>query len=253
MRTSVTLGITTVCFVCAFHLARADERTAVDRIVTKAIEAAGGKEKLSGVKATTWKTRTVLHDPKKGIVETVGVFCMQGPDHYRAETTQTLKGKRVEKVVVVNGANRWVKEDGRTRALSARAYAEVKGRNYAIIIANTPTILRNPALRLSLAGEIDVRDRPAVGLKITFSPFEDLTMYYDKVNGLPLKSEMTTRKPGGAESTLETVFGSHTSVGGITIPFKAAASRDGEPVAEVEVLEVKFHRSELDEKLFARP
>lgn len=233
-------------------LARGDDREAIDRIVEKAIRAAGGEGNLSRVRAAQWKMKTIVHGPR-GTVETTGEYAQQLPEFYRAEVICEAGGKTKRRIVVINRQGRWLHEDGVTRPLPDRALGEVRENNHAISLANNPLQLRRRDLRLTYLGESKVGSRKAVGIRVRGGGYQDVEVDYDAQTGLILRSVMRQRGASGKTGPLETLYSYHHEVEGVVVPFKATSLRDGKAVAEMELFEVHIFPDGLDETVFARP
>src|SRR5262249_7958856 len=84
-----------------------------------------------------------------------------------------------------------------------------------------------------------VGDTPANGLEVTGPDGKDFTLYFDKVNGLPVKLVARVRGPQGQESTQVTTFGVYKDFDGIKKATKIERMRDGEKALEEEIIEFK--------------
>jgi hypothetical protein len=88
----------------------ADEATDAEarRIVDRALVALGGKEKLAGVKAATFKAKGKFYWLGTG-TDFTGEMAVQGLAKARTELTFEFLGKQQTIIAVVNGDKGWVR------------------------------------------------------------------------------------------------------------------------------------------------
>jgi hypothetical protein len=105
---AVVLGTAAVC---------ADDQGVIQRIVDKAIKAAGGEAKLKKFRATLWRSHSLVYGPG-GVVESSGEYALDTLDHYRSDVTTTDHGRTSRRITVQSGRKCWVNENGMTAAVS---------------------------------------------------------------------------------------------------------------------------------------
>jgi hypothetical protein len=122
-------------------------RTADDKdaqaILDKAIKALGGEEKLSKVKAATWKekNKTTSND-----IEMTTTVTVQGLDHLRSEYELELHGKKVKGVNVFAENKGWFLSGDNKGKSDANALAVQKRSVYHLVVPMTVVPLKNKAV-----------------------------------------------------------------------------------------------------------
>jgi hypothetical protein len=231
--------------------ARADEQAVIQRIVDKAIQAAGGEAKLKKFCSTVWRNHSLVYG-RGGVVESSGEYALDTLDHYRSDVTTTDHGQTSRRIIVVNGRKCWVNENGRTVAVPKSFLKRVMAGNFNVVMANNPANLKNRSLKLSLVDEVKIGDRRAVGITVAHPSGPVVTLYFDKEKGLVLKAA-SSGFDGDRRVVHETVYTYHREVQGVWIPFKASTFENGKLTSEMELIEIKMSKDRLDPKLFARP
>jgi hypothetical protein len=104
---------------------------------------------------------------------------------------------------------------------------------------------------LSLLGEIKVGNRDAVGLTVGHKDRKDVALFFDKENGLPVKSEVRLTAPKGDEITVEYTYSDYKDFGGVKLPAKVRIKFEDKE-AVMELTEVK-PAEQADAGLFDKP
>src|SRR5947209_9531826 len=137
------------------------------QLIDRALEAAGGAERLAQPRAYTFKqelTAKSRKDPAGVVSRTTYYF--QPPKKFRLEEESQRGGRPSKYVEVINGARGWAKRDGVPQALNPQSVArpaEVQqGFGYKFILN-----LWDPSATAAALGESRVDDRPVVGVKLT--------------------------------------------------------------------------------------
>src|SRR5205823_3622717 len=101
-----------------------------------------------------------------------------------------------------NGDNAWISADGQTKEFPNKDLPFLKDLLYAVRLPQMVPALRDKDFKLGHLGEINIKDQPAVGLSIAHKDHKDVSLFFDKKEGLPLKSEIRLMTPGGKEVTV---------------------------------------------------
>jgi hypothetical protein len=241
-------------FVAALAFTLSQSARAADdpkAIVDKGIKALGGEEKLSKVKAYTWKSKGKL---KFGDNE--GTFTVEGTvdglEHLRSKFTGDFGGNNIEAVAVLAGDKGWRSFMGMTMDLDGDALANEKRSTYLQVIPSTLVPLKDKKFKLEADKEDKVGDKPAVGVKITGPDGKDFSIFFDKESGLPVKVVAKVVDFMGTEFTQETILDAYKDFDGIKKATKTESKRDGERFIEAEVTEFKV-LDKVDPKTFAKP
>jgi hypothetical protein len=106
---------------------------------------------------------------------------------------------------------------------------------------------------LAPLGELNVGDKPGLGVKITHKEHREMDLFFDKETGLLRKLGIRLPDmPGGQEVEWEFLFSDAKEFGGVKHFTKMTLQRDGKKLLTMEVEEVK-PQEKLDESLFAKP
>jgi hypothetical protein len=248
MRTAMRLGTVTAVFLIMSALTGADDTKECKAIVEKAIAAAGGEEKLAQLQAATWRTRS------SSILKTAtATLAGQLPDKFRAESEAEIDGKAVRQVRIVNGDRGWIQINGKTERMSPEMVAASKITFYHKSLAWALLPLREPGLQFTPLGAAVVNGRQAVGIRVVQSGRPAVKMYFDRVTGLPVKTETILRDPKtGKDVTTELTYSDHRNFSGLNLPGRTTTWKDGQYFGHLEVLD--FHpEKKLDDKLFQAP
>jgi hypothetical protein len=230
----------------------ADDQTELYAVIAKAIDAAGGKTKLEKFKAATWKGKGKFHGLGQAIDYT-GEWAVQAPGKQRVVIEFEVNNMQFKHMRVVNGDMGWIRMMDNTTDMDKETLAEEKEQMYAGWVSRL-TPLKDKGFQLSPLGEVKVGDRDAVGIKVAHKDHRDVNLFFDKQNGLLLKSE-TQRKDvqaGGRELLEEMLFGDYKEMDGMRRASKVTIKRDGKLYVEAEVFD--FRQAEkLDDSVFAKP
>lgn len=248
MRKWLILSVT-LCVLVGFaqRSLAADEPKA---IIEKAIKAYGGEDKLSKLKAGQSKS--------KGKIELFGGLSFtqesshQVPGKLKEVTSMEVMGNQVTITMVFNGKEGWISAMGQTQAMEGKMLDEMKEGIHLARVSRLVT-LKDKEFELKPLGEVKVRDKAAVGVKVTSKGHRDIGLYFDKTSGLLAKVEHRGVDPqSGAEFNEERFMSDYKATSGIQTPRKLLIHRDGKKFMEVEVEEVKI-LDKIDDSEFAKP
>ncbi len=230
---------------------RADDDKDTKTILDKAIKALGGEEKLSMIKAATWKAKGKINFGGNEN-EFTSQSTVQGADHYRSEFEGEFGGNKVKGVVVLAGDKGWRKFGEMGSELDKDALANEKRSLYLQMIPATLLVLKEKAYKVEAAGEEKVGDKPAVAIKVMTPDGKDFKLSFDKESGLPVKLVAKVIGFMGDEFTQETTYRDYKDFEGIKKATKIESKRDGEKFVEVEITEFKL-LDKVDPKTFTEP
>jgi hypothetical protein len=220
-------------------------------ILDKAIKALGGEEKLSKVKAATWKAKGTItfngNDNKFTSTTTV-----QGLNHFRSVFEGEFGGNKVKGITVLAKDKGWRKFGDNINELDEQGLANEKRTVYLQVVPMTLLPLKDKAFKVEAAGDKQIGGKPAVGLKVTGPDRKDFTLFFDKDSGLPVLLVAKVVGFGGDEFTQETGFSDYKEFGGIKKATKIVSKRDGEKFVETQITEFKA-LDKVDAKTFEEP
>lgn len=220
-------------------------------ILDKAIKALGGEEKLSKIKAVTWKIKgKITFDGNDN--EFTGATTVQGLDHFRSTFEGEFGGNKIMGVTVLAKDKGWRQFGDNKMELDENALANQKRTVYLQVVPMTLVQLKGKGFKVQAAGEKKVGDKPAVGIKVTGPDSKDFTLFFDKESGLPVMMSAKVLGFMGEEFTQESTFADYKEIGGIKKATKITSKRDGEKFMEVQITEFKVHDT-VDPKTFEEP
>ncbi len=244
-----------VALLTAIGPVRADDDAKLRAVIDKAIKETGGAEKLSKFKGSASKSKGKFYGPPAGGegIEYTGATSLQLPDRIRTEVDSEFNGQKFKFVQVVNGDKGWILFGDQTHEMSKEMLAEAREQMNTANIVHL-AVLSSKDYSLSALGEMKVGDRQAIGVRVERKGFRPVSLFFDKENGLLLKTETRGKDPmrGGEEFTAETIYGDYKKVEGVRIAHKVTIKRDGKPFVDAEVTEVKLSEK-LDESVFDKP
>jgi hypothetical protein len=220
-------------------------------VLDKGIKALGGEEKLSAIKAATWKGKGKINLGGNDNDFTLEVT-VQELGHLRSEFEGDFNGQKMKGVMVLAGDKGWRKFGDMGMELDKDGVANEKRNAYLQMIPITLVPLKGAEFKLASAGVDKVADKPAVGIKATGSDGKDFTIYFDKESGLPVKLVAKVVGFDGSEAMQETIYSNYKEFDGIQKATKISSKRDGEKFIDEDVTAFKL-LDKVDPKTFTEP
>jgi hypothetical protein len=248
-RSVLVLGL---CLVISAPLSAAEEeQKAAQATIDRAIKAMGGAEAVGKMKSLTWKAKAKV-SVNEVEVTTSEDWSAKGIDKYHVDFNITINSNNVDGSMILNGDKGWSKVKGRVNELPKGLPAGFQhifrsGR----LIHLLPQAKEKP-YELSPLGELKVDGKESIGVRISQKDRPDVSIYFDKTTGLPLKAEVrVVEVDGGQELGYEVFFKDYKDFDGIKHPAKIIVHRDGKQAAESEISDLK--PQDLDDGLFDKP
>jgi hypothetical protein len=222
-----------------------DERA----IIEKAVKAHGGADKIAKCKAGRVKAEGTFTTPV-GDAEYTHDETFELPVKMRREFRMTAMGKTNTLLIVCDGDKTWARRgDGPTEDAGKAGSLD---RHPSLTPTTLPGLLEK-GVTLSALKEDKVNDRAAVGVKVEVDGKWQRDLYFDKENGLLLKSVKPAVGPAAREpAKIEAVFEEYKEAGGIQVARKITTYNGGKKTDSVRITEVKF-LDKVDEGVFAKP
>ncbi len=230
--------------------ARADDKDAA-AVLDKAIKALGGEEKLSKIKAASWKTKGTFTFGDNESAFT-GETTVQGIDRQHGRFEGEFGGMKFVGITVLAGDKGWRKFGDMGGELDKDALANAKRMAYLAYVPVTLVDLKGKGFKIEAATEEKIGDKAVSVIKAIGPDGKDFTIAFDKESGLPVRQVAKVVGFMGEEFTQETTFGDYKELGGIQKATKIVNKRDGEKFQEVQVTEFKV-LDKVDPKLFEEP
>lgn len=232
--------------------ARAEDDAKPREVIAKAIKAHGGADNLKKFQATVTKSKGKFYGLGDAIDYT-SEASIQLPNRIRSEVSGNVSGQEFKFLQLVNGDKGWVKRGENTDDMNKEQLAEAKEQLNVATIAHL-VALGDKEYKLSSLGDSKVGGRDAVGVRVEREGFRPVSLFFDKGNGLLVKTETRGKDlmRGGEEYTGVNVYSDFKKVGGLMIPHKIKITRDGKDYVDSETTEVKLSEK-LDDAVFAKP
>ena len=246
------LGVWCVAGLLAGGAARADDAADVKAVLGRAVAAHGGAGHLAKSKAVTMRIKGKVYPAGDG-VDYTGDIAPQLPDRMRFEMSLTVMGTGLKIKTVVKGDKGWVAVNDMVMEMSKEQIAEPREQMHVAAVTRL-VALRDKAYKLSPLGDGKVDGKDAVGVRVEHKDHRDVSLWFDKKDGLLLKTETRGKDPmaGDNEFTAETLYDDYKKVDGHPVAHKVTVKRDGKLFLESESSDVKVSEK-LDDSTFEKP
>ncbi len=228
---------------------RADDKGL--EIVKKAIEASGGKEKLSKYTAGTLKM--------KGTGSTMGFDITMHidasyalPNMYKAVMSMEVKNlnQKLAMTQIVNGNRAKMTVNGMPVPLTEAVSEELKQSALMMNVTHLTPLL-DPTYKVTASDkEIKVDGKDAVGIRVSSKDLKEMKLYFDKKTFYLVKVERDGLDQATGQNVLEEHFFSNyqKTPEGISHPMKMVILQDGKKIMEMETVDYKpLEKIELKE------
>jgi hypothetical protein len=251
MRICLSLSVAVALLMAATLPAPADDQADITALFGKAIKAMGGEEKVSKLQAVSWNGK-VEHRLGEKTLTMVLEASVQGWDKYRVAADMQAGGASRKLLVVINGSDGWGQENmGDVKDLPKEALPFWRDSLYPVRVLHLLTRLKSNDFRMSPLGELKIGDKEAVGVQVAHKDHKDVSLFFDKVSGLPLKSETRLMLPSNKEIAVEYHLSDYKEFDGLKHFSKITVKADGKDFV-IELSELRAHEK-LDDTLFAKP
>jgi hypothetical protein len=226
----------------------ADDEAKLRAVLDKAIKAHGGADNLKKFQAEVVKSKGTFYGMGEGI-EYTETMSIQHPDRMRID----IEADNFKFTQVFNKDKGWRKINDSTEDLPKEEVAEIGEQMYAGTVSSL-VVLQDKSYKLSPLVENKVGDRAAIGMRVEHKGHRPISLYFDKDNGLLLKTETTGKdaRNDNKEFTSEELLSDYKKVGELMVAHKVRINRDGKKYVEAEVTECKLSEK-LDDSVFAKP
>jgi hypothetical protein len=219
-------------------------------IVSKAIEAHGGKESLDKFKAMTFSGKGTFYGLGQGVPFSAD-WKIQMPKQIRFDMNMDFMGQRIQFMEVVGKEKGWQKINDEVKDLSREEVAEKHAQLYADQLTQLTPLL-HPDIKLSTIGEVKVGDQESVGIKASQKGQRDVNLYFDKKTLLLVKADYEVKEAVGVAQNQEVFYSKYQKVNGVSQPMKIAIHRDGKLFVDTEISNLQL-LEKLDDSAFDRP
>lgn len=225
---------------------RAEKATDAGAVIARAIQAAGGEDKLARFQAATWTEKGTFYGAGADGVPYTGHYAVQWPHQFKMEIENFF-------TMVINGDKGWSDMGGGATEMPKAQMDEQKENHHSGWIT-TLLPLKDKAFHLTLLDEAKVNDKPAVGVKVSGAGHRDVLLYFDRASGLLVKSQMRGKdvEQGGKEFVQESLYQDYQDVDGVKMPMKLVIQRDGARYLEAQHSDLKA-AGHLADDVFKKP
>jgi hypothetical protein len=230
---------------------RADDQPDVKPVLEKAMKAMNGEAKLAKLTTVAAKCKLTHNDGNMEItVDLDGTF--QGMSQYKADVEVQVGGNSFKGVMVFNGDKGWFKKDDKTDEAPEGVGPFVQNFFYAGRLPLLLPAFKDKDFKLTPLGEVMVGTQPAIGVSISHKDRKDVSLFFDKDKGLPIKSEIRLSEPRtDKEIMVEYHYSDYKDFNGVKVCSKIAIKFDNKEFA-LELSELKGV-NKLDDSHFDRP
>jgi hypothetical protein len=245
-----SLTVLALCLVFAGPASRADDQADARALLDKAIKAMGGEAKLAKLGTASVKGKLTASEGGQNLEITLeGIW--QGLQQYRADVEVQEGGTNFKGVLVFNGDKGWLKKMCNTEDAPPGVVPFIRNIFYAGRMPQLLPSLKDKAYTLSLLGEVKVGTEDAVGLSISHKDRKDVSLFFDKKTGLPLKSEIRLADPRDKEITVEFHYRDYKDFDGLKLCGKIGIKLDNKDIT-MELSEIKSIEK-VEDSQFDRP
>ena len=235
---------------CGSLRAQEDELRA---LVIDAMKVHGGKETL--------KKHQGVQGKYKGEVEVNGMtikmegeIFLQSPERMKNIIKIEVNNMNIEVQQGFDGKVLWLNVAGNNQEIKDKdLIQEMKENMYSEQVASLID-LDSKDFKLSALGEMKIKDKDSVGVRVSKEGKRDVNLWFDKKSHLLVKSEFRAKDPFGqmGEANQEKYFSDYKAIMGIQTPSRVIVHNDGKRLVDMEVSEVRYHER-LDNSYFTRP
>jgi hypothetical protein len=222
-------------------------------LIEKGIQALGGGKNVAKLRALHEKYdgHFFLGDNRLALKAEGAV---QLPGKFRLQMDLEANNRKATIIDVIDGDKGQRDQNGGVKPLEGELLVGVRRalRNLHTV-GTLPDLLKSKEYKLSPLGELQVNDRPAVGVKVSRQGRADANLYFAKDNHLLVKVEW--RGPNldlQQETTWEALFSNYKEADGVRQPRSILVNVDGKKYMEVDVSEIRFVER-IDDAMFTRP
>jgi hypothetical protein len=223
-------------------------------IIDRAIQALGGEANLSKQKAFTSKGKGTFHGAGQPMPYTAE-WKVQLPTQMRFSVESRGGDQAFRLTEVIDNDKGWIKvNDGPAMEMSKEQLAEERERLYGEWIG-TLLPLQDKAFKLTALGDVKVKGQEATGVRVSRQGHRDVSLYFDKGSGLPIKTETQIKEveKGSDTEIPQTVYQSDfKEIDGVKHARKHVLERDGKPFVDAEFTEIR-PAEKLDASVFGQP
>lgn len=216
-------------------------------LIDKALEVGGGADRIAKFKAVSVQADSKSPDGKGTVT---GSFAV--PNLTRLVLEDQGEGKK-KSHIVFDGEHCWIKEGSDETAEKTETDTNVF-RNFVHMLSMPDTLmaLKGNEYRLAADGQEMIDGKEAAAIRVSRAKHNDIRLFFDKISGLPVKSETQLKGRNGDEVKCEIFFGDYKVFDGVKHFTRLQVRYAGEDVMEITIKELNLS-DKFDPKTFAKP
>lgn len=221
-------------------------------IIEKGIIAQGGAKNLAKTLITRMQGKGNAFFGDQKIPFTIDVH-QQLPGKLRTALKLDIQGMEIPVLQVVNGDKGWNQIMGMTTDADADSLAQSKVSLHAARVSALVPLVTEKGFKLTSLGESNINGKPALGVKVTSAGQKDISLYFDKDNGLLVKLTRPGVDPTSKNAvTQDEYYSDYKERDGVKQPSKIVVNHDGKKFMEATVTEITYPAT-IEEKMFTKP
>jgi hypothetical protein len=218
----------------------AQESSDPKSVLKKAIEAHGGAAKLTKFKATVSKFKGTMELMGNEVALT-GESTLQKPDKVKNAVEVNINGMQISVIEVYNGQKLWRSINGQTEEVKDEASLKQVREALQVEGAGSLVDFLEKPYELSVIGDVKVKDKNAIGIRVSKKGQPDVGLYFDKKTYLVIKTEMRLHDvQAGQEISQEKFITSFRDVDGQKVAKDLLIHKDGKLFMTLEITETKM-------------
>lgn len=246
-----TLAIAGCILAVSAVLARAPDDD-LKAVLQKAIAAHGGEKNLNKFGGAISKFKGTIEIMGKSR-DITGETTLLKPDKVKNTMTIDIEGMQIPVAIVYNGKKMWRSVNNKTEEIKdEKILTEMREGLQAEGAGSLSDYLKAP-YELGALGEVKIKDKPAIGIRVSKKGQRDVSYFFDKKTHLLVKTEMRILDvEAGQEVTQEKYIIGYRDTDGLKTGARVVIHKDGKAFMDLEITESKVYEK-LDESNFAMP
>lgn len=182
---------------------------------------------------------------------------MIGPsrhDKFRWNLAINVEGNAITGAIGIDGGKGWMQvAANKADDLNKDLFPLLANELHVLRMIDLLTPLSDKTCKLSHLGELNVNDKPAIGIKVVAKDLPEMDLYVDKETGLPVRCEFRVKEPERSDEALHSYyFSEYKEFDGRKHFTKVNLKRDDKPFMDMERTDIKL-MEKVDDSLFAKP
>jgi hypothetical protein len=245
MRPYLCVLLTLAFFTNFMRRASADDPNSATAVVSAAIQAHGGLEKLAKSQKIMRKDTGVMSFFGEDVRFTDEVV-LQLPDRWRWTLEGEAQGQKLRLSMGYNGDKAWQSARGNLTQVDKDGLQKIRDELYVLSVASLVPLKTEKGFTFITLPDGKVNGRDADCILVSQQGHNDLKLFFDKASRLLVKIE------AGVPIDKEYVYLDHREIDGVKLPSKYVELTNGKKVVDVSAITYRF-LPRLDDSTFEKP